>query len=219
MRILLTSSVALASALVCGTGYAQEVSGNVTLTSNYIFRGVTQTGDGPAIQGGFDFANEGFYAGVWGSSVDFSDDTTMELDLYAGFTATAGGWDLDFGGIYYLYPDSPQNPSQDFVEVYGGASRDLGGVVFDVKLSYSPEFYLEVGNAFYLESGLATQIADNVSIDARIGASRFDDTPASDYEDYQIGATFATEAADFDFRFHDASNGDSSFVISISKSI
>ncbi len=143
-------AVAAMTTVMAGTAaQAQDVSANVTLTSNYVFRGVSQTGDGPAIQGGFDYSAGSFYAGVWGSSVDFSDDTTMEMDIYGGFGVSAGGWDFDFGGIYYIYPDSPQNPSQDFVEVYGGASRGFGPATFDVKLSYSPEFYLEVGSAFY----------------------------------------------------------------------
>ena len=75
-----TKILALGLAACCFTApvAAQEVTGNVALTTDYIFRGVTQTDGGPAISGGFDVDADGFYVGVWGSSVDFSDDTTMD---------------------------------------------------------------------------------------------------------------------------------------------
>ena len=61
------------------------VSANVTFTSDYVWRGMTQS-DGPAIQGGFDFEDEsGFYAGIWGSNVNFNDGAGSELDYYAGY--------------------------------------------------------------------------------------------------------------------------------------
>ena len=64
------------------------ISANVALTSNYIFRGQTQNNEDPALQGGFDFEHgSGFYAGVWGSNVDFGGDESTELDFY-------GGWGL-----------------------------------------------------------------------------------------------------------------------------
>ncbi len=219
MRKQLASIVLSVPILMCGSAFAQEVSGNVALTTNYIFRGVSQTDDGPAVSGGFDFGSDSFYAGAWGSSVDFGDDTTMELDLYAGFTPSAAGWDFDFGGIYYLYPDSPQSPSQDFFEAYAGASRGFDALTWDIKLSYSPDFYLEVGSAYYLESGLALQLNDAVSIDVRAAASRFNDLSSADYEDYQIGATFSGGGLDYDVRYHDVSAGDSAFVFTVSRAM
>lgn len=93
--------IALALALTgatAGTASAQDITGNVALATDYIFRGVTQTDNGPAISGGFDVEAGGAYAGVWGSSVDFSDATTMELDLYGGYAWSAGGFDFDLGG-------------------------------------------------------------------------------------------------------------------------
>ena len=59
------------------------VSANVSFASDYVWRGMTQS-DGPAIQGGFDFeAESGFYAGIWGSNVNFNDGAGSELDYYA----------------------------------------------------------------------------------------------------------------------------------------
>ncbi|WP_417494105.1 TorF family putative porin [Maricaulis sp.] len=219
------ASLALAALLgstAAATASAQDIEGNVALTSNYIFRGVTQTDNGPAISGGFDFADEsGIYAGVWGSSVDFGDDTTMELDLYGGYAFTAGTWDLDFGAIYYGYPDSPSaGGEQNFWEFYGAVGHALGPLAWDAKVSYSPDFYLESGPATYLETGLAYEFPAGVTVDARIGASTFDDLSGADYEDYQLGLSgTAFENVGWDVRYHKLSDdGDDSFVFTISQS-
>ena len=82
----------LASAATAGAAHAEgSFSGNLALTSDYVFRGVSQTQNAPAVQGGFDYANGMFYVGTWASVIDFgsgsglSVDAPMELDLYAGF--------------------------------------------------------------------------------------------------------------------------------------
>jgi len=68
-----------------------SVSANVSFASDYIWRGMTQS-DGPAVQGGFDYASEGgFYAGLWGSNVNFNDGAGSELDLYFGYGFEMGG--------------------------------------------------------------------------------------------------------------------------------
>ena len=200
---------------------AQEIVGNVGLTSNYIFRGITQTDDGPAVSGGFDYENGGFYAGIWASSVDFGDDTTLEVDFYGGYGFSAGGLDWDVGAIYYAYPDSPElgGNSQDFLELYGGVSKDFGSFALDGKLSWSDDFYAGTGNAIYIEAGIAVPLTDDVAFDARIGSSQFDDLTGADYEDWQLGLSGEVIGVGWDLRYHDTSDfyGDA-FVFSISQS-
>ena len=71
-----------------------SVSANVTFASDYVWRGMTQS-DGPAIQGGFDYAaDSGFYAGIWGSNVNFNDGAGSELDYYFGYSTEMGGVEL-----------------------------------------------------------------------------------------------------------------------------
>ena len=98
-----------------------DVTGTVTLTSDYDFRGFTQTKQDPAIQGSIDYTHSsGFYAGAWASNVDFGNccDENVELDIYAGWR---GGetiaWDL--GAIYYTYPGAD---NIDFPEIYASAT-------------------------------------------------------------------------------------------------
>ena len=72
-----------------------SVSANVSFASDYIWRGMTQS-DGPAVQGGFDYASDGgFYAGLWGSNVNFNDGAGSELDYYAGYGFSLGDVGVD----------------------------------------------------------------------------------------------------------------------------
>jgi uncharacterized protein (TIGR02001 family) len=102
-----------------------EVEGNITLASNYIWRGIDQNNGNPAVQGGFDlnFQN-GLYAGIWGSNVEGPQNSNnIEMDLYAGFTRGFGDYGLDFAYIRYEYPKG----SPDFEELMlQGSYKGLG---------------------------------------------------------------------------------------------
>lgn len=83
-----------------------EVQGNITLASNYIWRGIDQNNSNPAIQGGFDLNFEnGLYAGIWGSNVEGQEaSNNIEMDLYAGYTRDIGDFAWDLAYIRYEYP-------------------------------------------------------------------------------------------------------------------
>ncbi len=94
-----------------------SVSANIGVASNYIWRGVTQTQDDPAVSGGLDYAHEsGFYAGTWVSNIDWgADSPNYELDLYAGFGGSINDdFSYDLNTIYYAYPDGTDS---DFWEI------------------------------------------------------------------------------------------------------
>lgn len=218
-------SAAIIAAVMAGGGasaHAQTVEGNVALSSNYVFRGITQTDDGPAISGGFDVSGEGgWYAGTWASNVDFNDGTNLEIDAYGGYQFAASGFDFDLGAIYYAYPDSPQvgGNDQDFLEFYAGAGRSFGAWSADAKISYSDDFYAGTGQAWYFETGAGVDFGNGIGMDARVGFNRFDDFSGADYEDYQIGISGSFAGVGWDARFHDTSDfyGDA-VVLSISQS-
>lgn len=174
-----------------------EISGNVALTTNYVFRGLSQTDDGPAIQGGFDVGKGGFYAGTWASSVDFGDDTTMEIDFYGGYAGSiTENTSFDVGVIYYAYPDSPGIPGdQDFYEVYGGVSHAFGAVELGASVAYSPDFYGETDESVYTLLSGSFAPADNISLDVTYGFSEFDnDLLNTDYQDFSVGGTYSCDS-------------------------
>ena len=115
---LAASALVLATVGVSAPSYAQ-LSGNVNLTNNYLWRGLTQSINESAIQGGIDYASEsGFYAGTWVSNVAYdSDDAySYEHDMYFGFAGETEGFSYDVGYLYYNYDE---NAGFDFGEVYG----------------------------------------------------------------------------------------------------
>ncbi|MEM9150850.1 MAG: TorF family putative porin [Cyanobacteria bacterium P01_F01_bin.3] len=220
--------LACATIMTANTAWADssiEVSGNVNLTTNYTFRGITQTDKGPAIQGGLDLSHaSGFYAGVWGSSVDFSDKTKMELNLLGGYSRSVGQFDLDIGGVYYAYPDSPELPTgtQNFFEVHAGVSTDAGPFEIGTSLSYSPDFYGEVGSSVYWLTEAYLPVTDIISVSAGYGVSEFEnENLADEYQDFNIGLSADLSAVELDLRFVDTidrnNSDDQTVVFSIAR--
>jgi uncharacterized protein (TIGR02001 family) len=175
-------------------------SSNVTLTSNYLYRGVTQTADRGAIQGGFDYANpNGVYVGAWGSNISWLTDpstgsytsgASLELDTYAGYSGSAGDVSYDVGFLRYNYSgESPAGTtSANTNEIYGSVgykwvtakySRSLSDLfgVADSKGSG----YLEVAGSYDVSG---------ISLGAHLGkqtvAGTGNDTLS--YKDYNVSA-------------------------------
>ena len=107
LTVLLTGFIALPS--------FAGVSANVAFASDYIWRGMTQTGSDPALSGGFDFESEsGFYAGIWGSNVSFSEGAGSELDTYFGYGFSLGEVGVDVSYVDFGYPG---DSGLDFQEI------------------------------------------------------------------------------------------------------
>ncbi|MEM1138958.1 MAG: TorF family putative porin [Pseudomonadota bacterium] len=203
-----------------------ELSANVAITTDYRFRGFSQTDLGPAIQGGFDYGIGIFYLGTWASSVDFGDDTTMEIDFYGGIAPSIGPVDLDLGIIYYAYPDSPDEPDQEFIEYYAGAGTTLAEFLdVGVSVAYSDDFYLESGESFYTNLTAGVPLGKYFGLDGSYGISTFDEDGTDDYEDYSVGLTTSAYGLDLDLRYigtsgveGDPSAADDTVVFTVGKS-
>lgn len=200
----------LAGATIAGAGIANaEVSATVSMTTDYVFRGVSQTDSGPAIQGSFDWSQDNFYAGAWASNVDFGTSGTMELDLYAGFTPSTGPIDWDLSLVGYFYPngdDAAFGGELDYYEGIVGASTALTEqVTLGAQLAYSPEYFGEVGDATYYEVNGAFAVNEAVSFSAAWGTQSFGDNVAAgpDWDTWNIGGSYAMHGFTFDLRYHD----------------
>ncbi|CUR47052.1 Conserved hypothetical protein 2001 [Alloalcanivorax xenomutans] len=87
-----------------------QTDANVTLTSNYLWRGKTQSDDRPALQAGIETRHTGGgYAGAWFSTIDNGEDAGYEADFTTGWRFQAGPVPVDTGLIYYAYPIAEQN--------------------------------------------------------------------------------------------------------------
>ncbi|MDO7596731.1 MAG: TorF family putative porin [Pseudomonadota bacterium] len=202
---------------------AFSTSASVALSSEYVWRGITQTDSEPAISGSFDVAHSsGAYAGVWASNVDFGDNTSIEIDYYAGFGGEFGesGVSYDIGGLYYNYPDQSD---LDFFEFYGS----VGYSFVTAGVSYSQDLFgTEAQDDLYYTLGAAYDVG-MISLAAGIGYYDFDS--GDDYTNYHIGAS--TELAGFglDLTYTDTDDNaddlygsnaaDSALIFTISKSM
>lgn len=214
----------IAAALLLGAASAQaEISANVTLATDYTFRGISQTGERGAIQGGFDWSGEtGLYAGIWASNINFGGDASTEMDYYGGFAGeTAGGLGYDIGFIYYDY----ENESEfDYLEFALGFSY----ADFSVGVNYSDEFGDGGPTYIYYSAGYSMSLTEQFSVDFNVGYTDTDEDDfwedgADTYMDY--GVTLGYSAYDLDFALaligtdlDDVDAADDRVVFSISKS-
>ena len=231
LRPLLCGSV-LGLALIAASGGVQAggLSGSLTLTSDYVFRGFTQTDEKPALQGGLEYeADSGFYVGTWGSSISWLSDSDpdvssqLELDGYIGYrNQLSDTISFDVGALYYGYPGSyPAGFNDpDTVELYAG----LGIGIFSVKYSYAVTDLFGVEDSdgsSYLEGGVDWGFADTWSLGLHAGKQFISGAHGDDYIDWSVGIN-KTFANDFDvgvtYTDVDADNADSRLFIALTKS-
>ncbi|QJU58757.1 hypothetical protein HL653_14160 [Sphingomonas sp. AP4-R1] len=155
-RIAALAALAFAG-LAAGSASAQEapskpftISGSVGLTSDYRFRGVSQSDRNLAVQGGITIAHEsGLYVATWGSNLagwGTFGGANMELDLVAGFKKTFDTVTVDAGVTWYMYPSGFDNT--DFLEPYVKVSTTIGPVNLLGGVAYAPK--QEALGAWYL---------------------------------------------------------------------
>ncbi len=218
----------LAGASIAGVGAANaETSASVSMTTDYVFRGLSQTDGGAAIQGSFDWSNDMVYAGAWASNVEFGVDGSMELDAYVGITPTTGpvSWDLSLVGYFYPNGDDVAiGGEMDYFEGLVGASMDLSEqFTVGAQLGYSPEYFGEVGESLYYELNGAFAISDALSVSAAVGTQTFDDNALAgdDWDTWNLGVSKAMHGFNFDLRYHDTdiSGADSIVNFSISREL
>ena len=180
-----------------------KVAFNVGVTSDYVFRGYSQTNEDPAIQGGVDLTAGSFYAGAWASNVDFGDDTDAEVDVYGGYRTEAAGFALDFGVIGYLYAGEPDGADYNYAEVKAAASRAVGPATFGAAVYYSPDFFGAADKeATYAEVNAAFSPADKWTISGAVGQQWLD--VSDDYLTWNAGIGYAlTENLSADARYYD----------------
>jgi uncharacterized protein (TIGR02001 family) len=179
-------------------------------TSDYVFRGISQTENDPTLQGAFDVGYGIFYAGVWGSGVDFAENVTglddyLEVDYYAGIKPTWGKAAFDFGVIYYWYPGD----SVDLFELKAGVSGNLVdklsvGTTFFYNPDYNGHYGVwegSVGYEFHEIGGVTP------TINGLVGYFDFYDNAGVDYTYWNAGLALAVGNITFDFRYWDTDAG------------
>lgn len=203
------ASIAIAATFCCGSSLA-DVSGNVALASDYVFRGFSQTQGDPAIQGGFDGGHDnGLYAGVWASNVESDpaapvnyDGANVEMDIYAGWEADFDAISIDMGYLRYQYPgtDTGANNTNEF---HVGTGYETSVVSTSLTLHYSPD-YFGADEAFYWDLGIDAPLPKNVMLTAHYGFTDYDDNAlGDDYADWRVGLSTERGGFGFDLSYFD----------------
>lgn len=206
---ILLSANALAQTAAPAPAADAPLSFNLSLASNYKFRGQDQDVSKtralkPALQGGIDYAfANGFYVGNWNSTVNWTQylpsnpSNHLEIDLYGGYKFKAGPLDMDVGALTYVYPGAS---GANTTEVYLGAGYGPVSAKYSQTVSKG---YFGVGKEFlpgegrgtgYLNLAYAQEVMPKVTLKASVGLTRFkggaNAAGLPDYADYSLGASY-----------------------------
>jgi len=201
----------IATALLASSSAAlAEISANVTLASDYAFRGVSQTDNQFAIQGGFDWAHSsGIYLGTWASNVDSqffggATDPQIELDLYGGYAnELSNGIGYDLGYLRYQYPGGSDFNTNEFY--LKGSYKGFGASV-----NYSDELNFVGSNssAWYWAASFDHTFPYEIGFSAHIGynagdAYSDDKALGGTYTDWSLGLSKNVAGVDLGLTYVD----------------
>ncbi|HEY9099908.1 MAG TPA: TorF family putative porin [Thiobacillus sp.] len=199
--LVMAGWVGAPAVVVAAEASPHSLSANVGLTSNYIFRGISQTGGDAAIQGGLDYSHaSGVYVGVWGSNVGWIEDYqqynsgNVEVDVYGGYRGEIGqtGVSYDVGAIQYIYPGKRGTATKaDTSELYAS----LGWKWFTAKYSHgvSDEVFgfANAKNSSYLDISASVPIGETgLTAGAHWGTFKFKNNGGQDYDDWKISLAY-----------------------------
>ncbi len=235
MRKTIVATALIAALPLIGTAHAEETSpfsANIGFVSDYAYRGISQTNERAAVQGGFDYAHDsGFYAGVWGTNIswlaDANDDvsSSLEVDFYAGYAKEFGDFGVDVGLLQYVYPGSYPHGFNDPNTLEGYVGLSWKFVSFKYSQSFTDLFGTEDSKGSqYLDLSASYEIIDGLSLDAHYGRQRITG-PAKSYADWKVGATYNFKGFDIglhyvdtDMKDKDDFDADARYILSVSKS-
>lgn len=205
MKSILFVAIA-ASTLTGSLAHADEplpehqLSFNAAVTSDYRYRGITQTRSDPALQGGIDYTHTptGLYAGAWASTIRWTRDAggsgDVELDLYAGKRGEiTDAITYDVGVLTYIYPSNGLNAvsgltNANTTELYG----QLGYGPVSIKYSQSvTDLFgaVDSKNSGYLDLSANPNVMDDLVLNLHIGRQMVKNNAAASYNDWKIGLT------------------------------
>ena len=199
---------------------AHPISANLTIASDYVFRGISQTSHLPALQGGFDWRPpNGFFASMWGSNVQLpGSSATLQLDGYVGYVFHfSKDWSLNLGALYLIFAgDSSLNSWA--IPLQGNWKT------FSLELDYSPVWEGGAQN-YYVAAGWKDKIIWDFKLGIYFGYSIFvGNESESNYADYRISVSRSFLDLDFDLTenyvnqaFVDGEAAGSTLVFSCSK--
>ena len=174
------------SLLATGAASAGEFSGDITVVSDYVFRGVSQSDEDPAVQAGLSYTfDSGFYLGTWASQVDFGSETDFEVDLFAGYGFTLSDTvAADIQVLRYVYPDEG---GLNYYELIGSLTFNEA---LTATVGYSDDIYNSGRDGYYFGAAYDFGLPNEFTLSPSIGYSSFSsgvlDDGSTDYMDWGL---------------------------------
>jgi len=186
---------------------APQLTLSATAATNYIFRGVSQTENDPAIFGAARASYDNLYVGVGVENVNFHNSTDAEYDLSAGWTPVVAGFRLDLGVIRYGYINQPDHTRIDTTELKGVVLHDFGPATLAVAVFYTGNFFGSGHDAVYVEGRGAYRITPKLTASGALGRQTID--AGTDHTTWNAGVTYAfTKHVALDLRYADTDQHD-----------
>jgi uncharacterized protein (TIGR02001 family) len=190
-KSLISLAVALAATAVPAVSYA-DLAFNAGVVTDYRYRGISQTRLKPAVQGGVDFSNGGFYLGAWASTIkwidDFGGDAKVEIDLYGGYKGSlSADLSYDVGVLGYIYPSNGLNPSANTTEIYGALT--FGPATLKYSHALTDTFgNLDSKNSYYLDLSATFDLGGGLMLTPHVGYQKIKGPFAGpgSYTDYAL---------------------------------
>jgi uncharacterized protein (TIGR02001 family) len=212
---VLAAALAAAVAMPAQAGDNKiALSATTVFTTDYIFRGISNSDENPAVQPEFDLTYGMFYAGIWGSNTDFGDG--VEIDYYAGITPKWKNITFNIGALWYTYPGGNDI---DYFELKTGASWTGGNWTLGIVNYWSPDFAQSFGDSDAIEGSVGYAFSGKLfnffspSISGGVGFQSYDEV-ASDYTYWNAGLTLGfMEHWSADVRYFDTDYSDADCVI------
>jgi uncharacterized protein (TIGR02001 family) len=196
-------------------------SADVALTTDYVYRGTSQTDEHPALQGGIYWENEvdlsgqkaTISAGVWGSNVDFNDGdrASVELDWIAGIGTEIGGVGVDLGYLFYSYPGAGSALNYNFHEASIYLSKDFEVASASAGFNWSPNFFGGVDDAYYYDFGVDVPLPFKLTASGHVGFQQFKRSGVDDYVDWSVGISRPVKGIDVSLTYYDTDIDDGGF--------
>lgn len=182
-----------------------ELTGYAAASSDYVFRGVSYSDGHASIQGGADFSvANGFYAGLWASSVDITNGDnhrSREITYYAGYMHPLNeAWSISATAVAYTFPGARGRIDYDFEEIAFAVNyRDVAWIEY----AWSPDLYNTSLNTHSFELYAETRISDKLILGGGLGYYDTSSLTEAGYGYWQVGVTRPFERFSVDLRLHD----------------
>ncbi|WP_421866276.1 TorF family putative porin [Motiliproteus sp.] len=202
MKKTVAKSALVSALLLASSASMAEISANISLTNDYRYRGISQSAENTAVQGGFDYAHDsGLFVGTWASNVDFGsgDNTNIEHDIYVGYWGEINE-DLSYDVTFYRYIYSGSS-GQNYNEI------SVGVDYMGARLAYwnAWDYFGGDNTLEYLEANYSLDLPEEISLTLHAGYNFGDELKAdnSEYIDYSVSLSKTVAEVDLSLTYMD----------------